>query len=216
MMLNVIIKDSHEPNVTQLTYENLWKELKDIPDAELTVGEWEIPKTKNRYVCWVEADCLVSSGYFESQLGLLKKNPMFRKIAMMSSSTAVNDWANKFYGYNIGNNYDDGVIPNMIKKSNQVYPVQVAYMPGAIMHIGMLTKALDTIKAKQSWEKDLVYFSTQLSLAFWQQGVGNGVGNRVHINPNSTYVTTETYVNDIGKFEHDGNKLIDMFRGQMI
>ena len=91
-MLTVVIRDGGEPRVTQLTYENLWKELKDIPNAELVVlKDWfsAVATTKNKYVSLVEPDCLVSSGYFASQLGLLKKDPYFRKLAMLSSVTGL-------------------------------------------------------------------------------------------------------------------------------
>lgn len=216
-MLSVIIKDNHEPNVIQLTYENTFKELKDIPDSEIVVQDsWLDLKTNNKYVCFLESDCLISSAYFVNQLGLLKKNPHFRKIAMMSSGIGVNNWANKFYGYTIGDNVSNGIVPVKEKKSNVVYPVQIGYVPGALIQVGMLDQALKTLKAKSSWEEDLVYLSTQLSLAFWQQGIGNGVGNRVHLNPMTTYVTTENYVNDIGHFQHDGAKLYDMFKSQAI
>jgi hypothetical protein len=169
MMLSVIIRNDEEEKVVQMTYQNIWKEIKDIPDVELLVQDhWDVDKIKNRYVCFLESDCLVNSGYFESQLSLLQKNPMFRKIAMLTSSTAVNDWANKFYGYSIGDNYVQGIIPNKEKKSRGVYAVQIGFVPGAIIHVGMLKKALRSLDAKNSWEKDPVFLSTQLSLAFWQ------------------------------------------------
>jgi len=222
-MITVIILDNNEPKVIELTYENLWRELKDIPGSELVVSdEWFTPlqRVKNPYVCFVEPDCLVTSGYFSSQMGLLKKNPMFRKIAMMSSATGVNNWANKFYGYNIGNDYADGILPNKEKKSNQVYPVQIGYVPGSIISMSILMPTIREVKPTNRWKKDLVFLSTQLSLAFWTGGIGTKPssysGNRVHINPNVTYVTTEDYVNDIGKFKHDGANLADLFKRESI
>lgn len=211
-MLTVKIKECSEPTVTQLTYENLFKELKDIPDSQLMVGSWDLTGVKNRYVCFVESDCLVSSGYFSSQMGLFRKDPMFRKIAVMGSSTGINNWANKIYGYRLGNTYSDGVIPITDKKSTSPYPVQVAFLPGAIIRVSMLEKAVLELEPKNSWENDLVYYSTMFSLAFWRQGDGN----RVHLNPNATYVTTEDYVNDIGKFDPDGGDLIKYFKDQSI
>lgn len=213
-MITVIIKDNGEPNVIKLTYENIWRELKDIPDAELVVAEhWmDAINPKNIYTCFLESDCLVSSGYFSSQLGLFKKNPMFRKLSMLSSSAAVNYWHNRFFGYTTGNDYTEAVIPVREKKSRSVYPVRVGYVPGAIMRTSMLIEALKETEANPTWEDDLVFFSTKLSLAFWQQGDGNPV----HINPNTTYVSTEEYVNDIGKFEHDGEGLLAMFKKESI
>lgn len=235
-MLSVLILNNAESTVIDLTYQNLWKELKDIPEAELlVVDNWfdGVTKTKNKnlYVCFVEADCLVNSGYFSSQMGLFKKNPMFKKIAMMSSSTGVNAWVNKFYGYKCdkawGNPVEAGiegtiekiavtnrlVMPIRDKKSTAVYPVQVGYVPGSIIRKSMLSAAMKTIKPPRGWENDLVFLSTQLSLAFW----GQGDGNRVHINPNATYVTTEDYVNDLGKFDPQVDTAVwDMFQKEMI
>lgn len=212
-MVSVIILDKNEPNVVKLTYQNLWKELKDIPSAELLVEtEWLDAKVKNRYVCYVEPDCLVSSGYFKSQIGLFEKNPMFRKLAMLSSSTGVNNWANKFYGYSVGNNHSDGVIPNKEKRSTAVYPVQIGYLPGSLIRYSMLKDALNTEKVSSTKDTNLVNLSTMISLAFWRQGDGN----RVHLNPNATYVTTEDYVNDITEIEANAGDLVSMFHKESI
>lgn len=213
-MLTIVIRDNGEPNVIKLTYENIWREVKDIPDVNLVVAEhWlDATDTKERFTCWLEPDCLVNSGYFASQLGLFKKNPMFRKLSMLSSAIAVNDWHNKFYGYEVGSTYADGVLPIRDKKSRAVYPVQIGYVPGAIMRTKMLADAVKTTGMVNSWEEDLVFMSTRLSLAFWQQGDGNPV----HLNPNTTYVTTEDYVNDIGQFDPEAKQLMNMFKKESI
>lgn len=241
-MLTCIIKDNGEENVIKLTYENIYRELKSIPGAELTVSEtWlgALNRVENRYVVFLESDCLVSGGYFDSMLGLLQKSPHFRKIAMMTSSTGVNNWANRFYGYSgdqVWSNkahLDDGtelqtknnyIKPNKEKKSTGVYPVQVGYVPGSLLHMGMLTKALSTLNAQEGIENNLAQMSILLSLTFWGQGgakegsdsFGGGIGNRVHINPNSTYVTTEEYVNDLQPGDKRMDKLMAMFKAQSI
>lgn len=223
-MLTVVIKDDGEQNVIALTYQNLWKELKDIPDAELVVSKnWldELPKIKNKYVCFVESDCLVNSGYFSSMIGLFKKSRMLRKLAMMSPSTGVNNWANKFYGYSVKKEWTGAppvevkqpfVQPNKEMKSRGVYPVQIGYVPGSIIRVASLKDLLLSTKFGGGYEKDLVYFSAQISLGFWRQGDGN----RVHLNPNSTYVTTEDYVNDLGKFDPEAGDVMEMFRREGI
>ena len=220
-MVTVIIKNNGENNVIQLTWENLWRELKDIPDAELLVeDDWfkALGKVKNRYVCFVEADCLVNSGYFSSQMGLFEKDPFLRKLAMLCSATAVNNWAVKFYGYELSIGYADGVVPVTQKKSRTIYPVQIGYMPGAIIRVNTLKELLKTFKITN--QDDLVGLSTKLSLGFWAGGIGDKEwsfsGNRVHINPNTTYVTTEDYVNDITKVDFDAGKLIELFSREKI
>lgn len=223
-MLTVVIKDNGEPNVIKLTYENLWRELRNIPNSKLEVSSsWLDADVKSKYVCFVEADCLVSSGYFNSQLGLFQKSPDIRKLAVMGSSTAVNNWGNRIYGYSLGDNYSDGVIPVKEKKATVPYPVQIAYIPGAIIRLTSLKHLLDELKLSNGIENDLIYFSTQLSLGFWRLGGGGGKnhpqgqsGARVHINPNATYVTTEEYVNDIGKFDTEAGDLVGVFHKESI
>lgn len=215
-MITVAIKDEGEETVTRMTYENLYKELKDVPGSDLiVVDNWfdAVPRAKkNLYVCFVEADCLVNSGYFASQLGLFKKNPYFRKLAMLSSGTGVNNWGNKFYGYSLGNSYSDGIIPNTDKKSNTVYPIQVGFVPGSIIRVSMLGKVMAGLKYGNALQDDLVHLSTVLSLAFWNQGDGN----RVHINPNTTYVSTEDYINGLGKPVEEAKELKDKFLRESI
>lgn len=199
-MITVIIRDNGEPRVIQLTYENIWKELKDIPGAELVVAtDWfdAVKNVKNKFVCLVEADCLVSSGYFNSLAGHMRKNPQLGKLGILSTATAVNNWAVKFFGYSLGDGYSQGVIPNKEKKATSLgfYTLQVAYIPGSIIRTHMLQDMLEMLEANSSWQEDLVFMSTMLSIGFWRKNW------MINIAPNSTYCTTEEYVNDIGKFE---------------
>lgn len=214
-MLTVIIKNDGEENVVKLTYENLWKELKHIPDAELVVSDnWfdALDKAKTKFVCLVESDCLVNSGYFDSMVGHLRKNPQLGKLGVLSSATAVNNWAVRFFGYHLGDNYSDGVIPNRDKKDTKLpfYTSQIAYIPGAVIRTGMFKTILKDIDAANSWEKDLVYMSTMISLGFWRHSW------MVYIAPNSTYCTTEDYVNDIGKFDSGAGVLAQKFAKESI
>lgn len=215
-MLSVVILDSNEPNVIKLTYENLFKEIKQIPDAELLVSpDWfdALPAINNKYVCFVEADCLVSSGYFSSQIGLFQKNPYMRKLAMLSSAVGVNNWATRVYGYRLGDNYTEGVIPVTGKVSGAIHPIQMGYVPGSVIRVSMLHNALDTLKISDHTKMDNVELSARLSIAFWQQGDGN----RVHINPNTTYVTTEESANEIcGVDVEPGERVLTMFEKEYI
>lgn len=215
-VLSVIILEGDEPNVIKLTYENLYKEIKSIPDAELIVAkDWfdAVSVIHNKLVCFVESDCLVNSGYFASQLSLFNKNSHMRKLAMLSSAVGVNNWANRIYGYKLGENYADGVIPVKEKVSSSVHPIQMGFLPGAIVRPSMLMKAIRTLDIKDHTKMDLVSLSCALSLEFWKQGDGN----RVHINQNTTYVTTEDYVADMGTpVPVDVKHLPQMFKQESI
>lgn len=222
-MLTVIIKNDGEDKVTKLTYENLYHEIKDIPGSELVISKsWfeDIPLIKNNYVCLVEADCLVSPGYFVKQMREMKTNPG-RKISALTARTSVNWWDICFYGYYIDFMQTDELIPNRNKKSIQPYPIQVGYMPGAIIRRPMLQRAIEDLHVNDNFANDLVYLSGLLSIAFWRQGK-DGVakmvqnGNPVYINPDVTYVTTEDYVNDIGKFDLTASDLANKFTKESI
>ncbi len=199
-MLSVIIRPTEEPKVIQLTQENLQKELSQVVGAELLVDSWGsgLAKARNDFICLVEADCLVNSGYFSSQIGLFKKNPHFRRLAVMSSAIGVNDWATRFFGYKLGKTYADGVIPVKEKTSTSPYPLQIAYIPGAVMR----KSSFGRLKINPTWENDLVYFSTMVSLDLWRQG------SMIQINPNTTYVTTESYVGEVGRFDPEAADLV--------
>lgn len=217
-MVTVIIKNDGEDKVTKLTYENLYHELKDIPGSELVISKsWfeDIPLIKNSYVCLVEADCLVSPGYFVKQMKEIKINPG-RKISALTARTSVNWWDICFYGYYIDFMQTDEVIPNRSKKSSKAYPVQVGYIPGAIIRRAMLLEAIEELEINDTFSQDLVYLSGLLSMAFWRQGKDGADkkvqnGNPVYVNPNVTYVTTEDYVNDIGKFDLNASDLANKF-----
>lgn len=211
-MLTAILARTAEPTVIKLTEDLIKRELSPISGAELaTVKNWSegVANCKTEFLCLLEADCLVSSGYFESMLGLFKKNPMYRQLGMLSSATGVVNWANRIYGYRLATNHSAGVVPVHLKASNQPYRTGIAYAPGAIIRTASLKRILkDTRKnhvigssiMRQS--EDLVYFSTLMSLALWR------IENHISINPNATYCTTEKYVGEPGIFDTDADDVI--------
>lgn len=221
-MLSVVILNNDEPNVIQLTWENLHRELTGIVGSELLLERnWlnAIPKIKNQYVCFVEADCLVSSGYFSSQLGLFQKNPHFRRLAMMGSATGINNWATRIYGYELTGVWSgpdsSGVQTknphiNAIseKRSDIPYPIEIGYVAGAVIRMSILRSVME--KTKLHHTNDPVMLSSQLSLAFWRQSA------RVNINPNSTYVTTNESAKDPGDYNPKGDDLKKAFKKESI
>src|SRR3990167_11085040 len=143
-------------------------------------------------------------------IGLMKKSSHDRRVAMLSPATSVEHWHNKFFGYFVGHN--DKVIPNKISKSSSVYPIQIGYVPGSIIR----TSALEKIKIEPT--EDLVELSTNVSLAFWSHGDSDSVkgGSRVHLNPHSTYLTTEAEVNDIPNFDVNIDDLKEKFEREYV
>jgi hypothetical protein len=203
-MLSIILMNNGEPKVMELTMENISKELQSVPEAELLVASSifsGLSLVTTDYVCFLEADCLVSSGYFSSMLGLFKKNPHFRQLAMLSSATGVKYFHNRVYGFEVCTDWskpttrgkaneirtlNPNIHPIKAKKSSSPYSVKIGFYPGAIIRTKALKEVLDKYKKKGT--NDLLNFSTVLSFGFWESG------RRVLCNPNATYVTTETSI----------------------
>lgn len=219
-MVSVIIRDNGEQSVIQYTFEKLYTELKDVMGSELLIKEdWDVSHIKNRFICFVEPDCLVSEGYFKQQLELFKT--LSPRVIMLSSETAVKYWDNCIYGYYLE---DARVIPNRKPKANRCYPVQVAYIPGTIIRTSSLKKLLKQMPLPRGYENDLVYYSSLISLSSWEKGLTfddkhpeGQLGSQIQINPGVTYVTTEDYVNDLAKFpEIVAAKVIRLFEKESI
>jgi hypothetical protein len=199
-MVSCIIRDNGEPSVIQYTFQKLYTELKDIHGSELLIKkDWDISHVKNRFVCFVEPDCLLSEGYFKKQLELFQT--LSPRVIMLGSATAVRRWDNCIYGYFIE---DTKLIPNRRPKANRTYPVQVAYIPGTIMRTSSLKKLLKKTTVPKGYENDLVYYSSLISLSSWEKGLTfddkhpeGQLGSQIYINPGVSYVTTEDYVNDL-------------------
>ena len=215
-MVSVVILDNGEQNVIQLTFENLYRELKDIYGSELLIRDkwFDLTDIKNRYVCFVEPDCMVSEGYFKAQLEGFTKKGYSRNTGIMSASTAINYWDNKIYGYKTGVDFI-GVMPNRQPKSSVSFAVQVAYIPGAIIRMSMLQTCLKKMDLQNN---DLVNLSTEVSMAFWHRSAeSQGKGYRIYLNPKVSYLTTEDYVNDIGKFDVPvTSEVVNLFSRQSI
>lgn len=201
-MVSVIILDKGEQSVVQYTFEKLYTELKDIPGSELLIKkDWDISHIKNRFVCFVEPDCLITEGYFKKQLELFQT--LSPRVIILSSATAVVRWENCIYGYFIEN---IRFIPIRKPKANRPYPVQIAYIPGAIIRTSSLKKLLKQISLPKGYHNDLVYYSSLISLSSWEKGLTfddkhpeGQLGSQIYINPEVTYVTTEDYVNDLAE-----------------
>lgn len=219
-MVSVIVKDNSEPNVTQFTFEHLYTELKDIPGSELLImPEWDVSNVKNRYVCLVEADCLVSKGFFKQQIEAFSK--LSPRVVVLAPKTAVKYWNNNIYGYYLA---EPMIIPVRKQKANRPHPLQIAYIPGSLIRTNNLKKALKNLTLPQQVTDDLVYYSSLLSLGIWSNGISvdekhpsGQLGTQLYINPSPTYVTTEEYVNDIADLRNAiSDRLLTLFAKESI
>lgn len=215
-MITVVILDKGESNVTQLTFENLYRELKDIDGFDLLIKDkwFDLEGIKNPYICFVEADCLIQQGYFKSQLERFSEKGYSRNMAIMSSTTSICYWNNKIYGYRVDLG-GEGVVPNREPKSRVPFTVEVAYIPGAVIRVSMLKTILKDFTHQT---EDLVYLSSEISMALWRKSAeSQGKGYRIYLNPKTSYLTTEDYVNDLGRFETKTNdKVMSLFSKESI
>lgn len=206
-MLTVIIKRSQEPTVVQMTYEDVSKQVHDINGAEILLTDtWieGLKKVRTPLVCLLEADCVLSSGYMASNFGLLNKHVAkggkgggYNRLAMISSCLGIERFDNRIYNYGLEKVEDKNglsswqVRPEREKRSTSLYHVQVGFVPGAIIRMSSL-KGLESLP----WDSNnLVEMSTAVSFHFW------GSGRRIQLNPNTTYVSGEKYLEDPPLFD---------------
>lgn len=200
-MLTVIIKRNAEPTVIQMTQENIIKELGQINGSEMLLeNTWlaGLKKVRTPFVCLVEADCVLSANYISSNVGLMKKTAGgdkgggLTRLAMIASCLGVNNFANRIYSYRLErkevppiNHWT--IQPDRDKGSTKLYEAQVGFMPGAIIRFSSIKGIIDDI----FWDhSNMVEVSTKLSFHLWN------TDRIIRINPNTTYVSNEKYLED--------------------
>lgn len=186
-MLTTILRRNAEPNIIQLTQEIIVGEMSKLNRSEmLTEDSWAegLKKVRTPFVCLLEADCVLSSGYFWDALEPFREdghNPEkgtggYTKLAVISPVVGVESFTNRIYGYGIEG---DEAYPKSTKDSDGPYHVQIGYVPGAIMRYASIKNA------DVDWDnKDLVRLSAEVCLELWN------TGRRVQINPAVTYVSS--------------------------
>lgn len=200
-MLSVIIPNNQEATVIHATLDNLHKELVGLPGGHeiLLVDNWVygVMQAKGNYICLVDADGLVSSSYFSSNMGLFKKQGFYRKLAMITSCVGVKNWGNRVYGYRLGRPEESvsswRVVPERQKRSNGLYPIQIGFIPGAIIRRSVFDEQfMKTLKRLQ--HDPPVILSTRLSFYLWD------TGHRILVNPNTTYASTNGQLEQLPRF----------------
>lgn len=205
-MLTIVIKRNDEPTVIHLTQHTIMKELTMIADAEMILADsWTegLKKVRTPYVCLVEADCTLSSSYLTSNYGLMKKKSYgpgtlgggANRTAMLASCLGIKKFDNRIYNYRVELTKSSDwskmksyqVRPYREKNNMKCYPVQIGFLPGAILRYSSIKQSIDKIK----WDQpNLVKLSADLSFWLWD------TNRRVELNPNTTYVSNQEYLED--------------------
>lgn len=205
LMLTIIIKRSQEPTVIQMTYEDIARQAHSINGAEILVEDsWTegLRKVRTPMVCLVEADCVLSAHYLSSNFGLMNqhvtkggKGGGYNRLAMISSCLGIKRFDDRIYNYELKKVKDKDmkyhqIQPEREKRSTSLYHVQVGFVPGAIMRMRSLD--IDSLP----WDsKNLVEMSTIVSFHLWN------TGRRIQLNPNTTYVSGDEYIEHPPKFD---------------
>lgn len=214
-MVTVIIKRNAEPTVIQLTQENIMRELQSMNNSEMLLEDsWAtgLKKVRTPYVCLVEADCILNSGYLFSSVSVMMSdnhNPIKRtggylKRAMLSSPVGIKSFSKRIYNYET---MSGRIEPNYDVRSISPYHVQIGFVPGAIIRM----TAIKDIINKFDWnEPDLVRLSTKLSFYLWNSN------RRVQVNPTNIYVSNESGLENPNFSYHCPRKVMSIFEGQRI
>lgn len=234
-MLTVIIKRSDEPKVIQLTQENIMRELGTINGSEMLLEDsWllGLRKVRTPYVCLVEADCTLSANYLSSNFGLMRKTSWtengkgggYTKLAMIASCLGVRDFGNRIYSFSLQQektkDYVDEeevelkyyqIRPDKKKQSTGLYAAQVGFVPGAIMRMSSLTEIIGEGSPIPWDSQNLVQLSSALSFHLWS------TNRRININPNTTYVSNEAYLENPPHFDHKApERALDIFKKEWL
>lgn len=174
MLLSVILPNSQE---TELTEEWCRKELKGIDHEIIVDTNWSrgFLRAKGEFISFLEADCVISEGYFKKLLEVFKDKPSYRKLAMVTPVLGANSWTTQIFGYLLS---PTSIMPSRIRSSSELYLIQIGFIPGAIIRrtslVGVLPK-----------NKDVMMESVNLSVFLWENG------QRVALNPEAVYVSAD-------------------------
>ncbi len=202
-LISVIVPESQEG---ELTVEWAAKELEYIPHEIITAPTWVLGlnKANGQYICFLEKDCVLMDGYFDNMLDIFESQTAFRKLVMVAPAIGVNSYENKVYGYRFGR-YE--LEPSFLPSSTAPYLVQLAYLPGALIRrsaLGFLAPA-----------KNALEDSATACIYFWDHG------QRVVLDPNTLYISTDEKLAKAHEFENPVSalkhtRITDLFRRERI
>lgn len=177
MLLSIITRDKTLSAPIQ-------RELLGV-DYELIHDSWAngVAIAEGKFICFLEEGSDFRGGFFIRGLLDMLANPNFRKLAMVSP--AVEDFAGRGVLYQLdlaGSRAWDEM------RSINPYPVQVGYLPGAIIRSSSL-KEMD-FKSILKNETQPADVSAEVCIALWESG------QMVHVDPRMTYMTDITLFAD--------------------
>lgn len=208
-----------------MTQQHIIAELAQVNNSELLLEDtWleGLKKVRTPYVCLVESDCLLSLDYIVSSINILKslansgKNYNgikggshggggYTRLAMLASSVGILNFSNRVYSFGLEGTKIEA---NRDRQGSFMYPIQIGFVPGAIIRMSAIKDDLD----KLPWDdSDSVKMSIVVSFYLW------GSNRRVELNPSTTYITNDSRLNNLKTFKGDiPEEAINTFKQESI
>ena len=177
MLLSIVTKDK---TLTQ----PIQRELLGV-DYELINDSWVngLKIAEGKFVCFLEEGSDFRGGFFIRGMLNMLANPNFRKLAVVAPAVEDFNGRGTLYQLDITG---DRAWDEM--RSINPYPVQVGYIPGAIIRTSAL-KQLNSEKELKNYTTP-ADLSAAICLKLWE------TGQMVHVDPRMTYLTDITTLTD--------------------
>lgn len=166
MLLSIIC-----PRISKGMARALELELSGI-EHEIIRNKWDngLVKAKGSFVCLLETDSAFEKGSIKNNLAVFTGNPLYRKLAMVSSTVDYDDMPDRLIF-----SWNDGLKGYLASQLKSVRDCRIGYVPGAVVRRTSLLKSnLDHLENAQR-------FTTDVCFDFWSRGL------RISVNPESTY-----------------------------
>lgn len=162
MTLSVIVPDDRPGMLRMLDHE-----LKNI-DSEIIHSDWRLglKKAQGDFICLMEHDSAVQRGSMAKQMEFFEENPNFCTIAMVSPQVQFENSEPLSLLYHG---------ESRRKIYSTCHLVKVGCVGGAIIRANSLRKFIEAM------DDDIIEFSYNLSLKFWENGL------RIMREPNALY-----------------------------
>jgi hypothetical protein len=147
-------------------------------EYEIIVDNWQkgFDESCGQFVCFLEKDSDFAPGHFvRGVLNMLIK-PGYRKLAMVAPAVFDEHTSVDIYGASFHPHEDHIVQTHDRPASTEPYPVQIAFMPGAIIRRSAIEKHSPNLLDYSASE------SIVFSIGLWKDG------NRVHLDPHMVYM----------------------------
>lgn len=159
----------------------------------------DLKLARTEFIIFVKDGDEFSPTVDEKLFQVYKKNPLFRKLSMVSPTISTSP--SVLYGWRLAN----GVVsPQYAPSSTEAYAIQIGLITGSVIRRSALEKI------DYEFSGSVIKDSILLSLALWESG------NRIFIDPNSSKKRTSSLDN---AFKYEGPEyagLQKLFKREMI